>query len=246
MYTFPTPAIARWSSSATPIFEAGALREPIAAMHLGGIEVGAEQVRTEPGQRRVEMLRPRLEQLDDRGVEADRDRAIDLEHEARPTGRSTPALTRPIAMPRAVHPQVGPQFQPAVEPDQQVLALRLDRVDPLADDPMDLGHGARSLGTRRAHVPPDKVRPESSRGPEERVAFGHAKPPLPGAADGEAPVPGTETRVQQGLAPGRLADRHAVDLADDELAGTAGGHQVGQGPERGGRDGRVIGRGEGL
>src|SRR5687768_5814885 len=114
-----------------------------------------------------------LEQLDDRGVEADGDRAIDLEHEPRASRRSTPALARSIAMPRAVHPQVRSQLQAAVEPDQQVLALRLDGIDTLADHPMDLWNGTRSLGTCRDDVPTDQVRPETRRGPEERVALSH-------------------------------------------------------------------------
>ena len=76
-------------------------------------------------------------------------------------------------MPRAVHPQVGPELQPAVEPDQQVLALRFDRVDALADDPLDLRDRPGTLGAGRAHVPPDEVRPQAGGGAEERVAFGH-------------------------------------------------------------------------
>ena len=140
------PASARWSSSATPIVQSARRRVAQPAMRLGGIEVGREQVRAEPRQRRVEALGPRLEQLDDRGVEADRDRAIDLEHEPGPAGRPAPALAGPVAVPRAVHPQVGPELEPAVEPDQQVLALRLDRVDALADDPLDLRHGPGTLG----------------------------------------------------------------------------------------------------
>src|SRR5687768_11865591 len=118
-----------------------------------------------------------LEQLDDRGVEADGDRAIDLEHEPRATWRSTPALARSIAMPRALHPQVRSQLKAAVEPDQQVLALRLDGVDTLADHPMDLWNGTRSLGTCRDDVPTDEVRPETRCGPEKRVALRHQREP---------------------------------------------------------------------
>ena len=83
----------------------------------------------------MERLGARLEQLDHGGVEADRDRARDLEHEARPTGRPAPALARPVAVPRAVHPEMRPQLEAVVEPDQQVLAERLDRGDRRARDP---------------------------------------------------------------------------------------------------------------
>ena len=44
--------------------------------------------------------------------------------------RPAPALARPVAVPRPVHPQVRPDLQPVVEPDQEVLAERLDRGDP--------------------------------------------------------------------------------------------------------------------
>ena len=97
-----------------------------------------------------------------------------LEDEACP--RRPAAATRspgPVAMPRPVHPQVGPQLEAAVEPDEQVLALGLDRVDPLADDAMDLRDRARALRAGRGHVASDEVRPQAGGGPGERVAFGH-------------------------------------------------------------------------
>ena len=122
---------------------------------------------------RVKRFGARLEQLDLGGVEADRDRAIDFQHEPCPTGRPPPALAGSIAVPRAVHPQVGTQLEAAVEPDQQVLALRLDRVNPLPDDTLDLRDRPGSLGVGREHVPADEVGTEASRRSEERVAFRH-------------------------------------------------------------------------
>src|SRR4051794_4855002 len=88
-----------------------------------------------------------LEQLDHWRIEADRHGTIDFEHEPRASRRSAPALARPVAVPRAVHPQVGAQLEPAVEADQQVLALALDRVDALADHSLDLGDRPGSLCT---------------------------------------------------------------------------------------------------
>jgi hypothetical protein len=96
---------------------------------LGLAPPGIEQVRAQRGQRRVERLGPLLEQLDDRGVEADRDRARDLEHDPRPRRRPAPTLTGPVAMPRPVHPHVRPQLEAVVEADHEVLAVGLDRVD---------------------------------------------------------------------------------------------------------------------
>src|SRR6185312_17537651 len=88
-------------------------------------------------------------------------------------GRAAPPFTGAVAVPRPVHPQVRPQFEAAVEPDQQVLALRLDRVDPLPDDPLDLRHGSRTLGPCSHDVTTHEVWAEALRGPEERVTFGH-------------------------------------------------------------------------
>ena len=92
----------------------------------------------------MERLGALFEELDDRGVEADRDRARDLEDEPRPRRRPAPALARPVAMPRAVHPQVRPDLEAVVEADQQVLAERLDRGDLVTDD------AARPAGPDRA------------------------------------------------------------------------------------------------
>ncbi len=129
----------------------------------------------------MERLGPLLEQLDDGGVEADRDRARDLEHETARAGRSPPRLAGAVAVPRAVHPQMRPDLEPAVEADQQVLAERLDRGDLPADEPRHLRDRAGSAGPRRRDGPADQVRPQARGGPEERVAFGHGRalsPPL--------------------------------------------------------------------
>ena len=85
----------------------------------------------------------------------------------------TPAFTRPIAVPRPVHAEVRPELQAAVEPDQEVLALCLDGIDALADDAVDLRDRTGSLGAGREDVAADQVRPETGRGPEERVALRH-------------------------------------------------------------------------
>ena len=104
--------------------------------------------------------------------------AIDLEDEPCPAGGSSPALARPVSMPRTVHAQMCPELETAVESDQQVLALCLDGIDPLADHPLDLRDRPRTLRPRRDDVPPDQVRPETLRGAEERVALRHRGPVL--------------------------------------------------------------------
>ena len=77
----PMPASARWSRSASAIERSARSGRAKAAKRLISIEVGAEQVRSELPERRVERLGALLEELDDRCIEADRDRARDLEHE---------------------------------------------------------------------------------------------------------------------------------------------------------------------
>ena len=89
----------------------------------------------------MDRLRAPLEQLDRRGIEADGDRARHLEHEAGPGRWTPPALVRAVAVPRAVHAEVGPDLEPVREADEEVLADRVDRLDPHPDDPPDLGHG---------------------------------------------------------------------------------------------------------
>ena len=97
----------------------------------------------------MERLGALLEELHDGRIEADRDRARDLEDETRPTGRPPPALAWPIAVPRAVHPQVRPDLEAALEPDQEVLADRLDRCDLMTDDPRDLRDRTRARRSER-------------------------------------------------------------------------------------------------
>jgi hypothetical protein len=146
----PMPATARWSRSAAAI--------------------GSDARDGSRRRRWVEPFRALLEQLDDRCVEADRDRARDLEHDAGPGRRPAPALARPVAVPRAGHPHVRPQLEPVVEADHEVLAVRFDGVDRRPDHPLDL-----RPGPGRPHRPSDEVRAKTGRGPEERVALGHGR-----------------------------------------------------------------------
>src|SRR5688500_18152900 len=69
---------------------------------------------------------------------------------------------------------------------------------------------------------------------------------LASAADGQAAIAGAEPGGEELVAKRGFPDRQAVDLADDELAGAAGGDERAQRPHRGRGDGRVVGRGEGL
>ncbi len=59
---------------------------------------------------------------------------------------------------------------------EKVLAYRFDRRDVAAHDPLDLGHRTRPACLRGSDGTADEVRPETSRRPVERVAFGHSGP----------------------------------------------------------------------
>ena len=162
-------------------------------------------------------------------------------------------------MPRAVHPQVGPDLEAVVEPDQQVLAERLDRGDLPADDPAHLRDRTRAAGPRRAHlsVRPGRGegRPPSGRACRPRARRGYLAGPgwgRPVRADRavrtqhQAAVAGHEARFEQRGAQWRDRDVVAVHLADDELARASIGDQAGEGARGRERDVGIVGRGQGL
>jgi hypothetical protein len=119
----------------------------------------------------VHDLRPALEKLDDRGIEAHGNGARDLQHERGTRRRPAPRLARPVAVPRPMEPKVRPELEAAVELDQQVLARRVDGIDLLADDAADLRSRQPGAGSR--DDPPGQVRPQGNGNSCERVAFRH-------------------------------------------------------------------------
>ena len=143
-------------------------------MGFGGIERRIEEVGAELPERGMDPLSPGLEELDDRRIEADRDRARHLEDEPRAGRRPLPGFTRPVPVPRPVHPQVRAELQAAVEPDDEVLADRVDGIDRASDEAVRLRDGTWTVGARRGDGPPDEVRPQTRGGPEQRVAFRHS------------------------------------------------------------------------
>ena len=87
------------------------------------VGVGATQVRTEVSDRRCA--------LEDRGrrVEAHRLDTRHLDPRPHAMARPAPRLARRVPLPAAVHLEVGPQRRAVGEPDQQVLAGRVDGLD---------------------------------------------------------------------------------------------------------------------
>src|ERR1700674_649614 len=69
-------------------------------------------------------------QLHDWRGEADRNHVIEAEHRGGPPFRLAPALARPIHMPRPGHPHVRVERDPALEPHEEMLAVRLDGFHP--------------------------------------------------------------------------------------------------------------------
>jgi hypothetical protein len=143
-----------------------------AAQRLLDIEARIQQLRPEARELRMDGQRPAVEQLDRRRIEADTDSGRCLEHRDCPRRRPPPTLTRPVAMPRAVHPEVRVQRQAAREADQQVLAARDDVFDLLSH--RALQRGTAGTPTRAAHPLPDQRRVQHLGNPGERVALRHA------------------------------------------------------------------------
>ena len=169
----------RWSSSASPMAvparpgSRSRLTTSAASNRFGG------QVRAEGRQAGMDGLGPRLEDLDDGSVEADRHRSLDLQHQRGPGGREPPRFPRAVAMPGAVHAQVGPHGQAAGRADQQVLAQRLDRRHRRPHEPPHIG---AARGRRCEYGATDEVWAQAGRRPVDRVALGHGGiVPCPGA-----------------------------------------------------------------
>jgi hypothetical protein len=97
------------------------------------------------------------------------------------------------------------------------LPVGLDRVDPRADDPLDLGPGPGRSGG--GDLATDEVRPETGRGPEQRVALGHGRSVAGQRPGGDQPaVAGDEPGRRRAAPEAATRRRRAVDLRDDELA----------------------------
>jgi hypothetical protein len=143
-----------------------------AAQRLLDIEAGSQQLGPQARELRMDGQRPGVEQLYRRRIEADAHDGGSFEHGHRPRRRAAPALTRPVAVPRAVHPEVRVQRQAAREADQQVLAARDDVLHHMSHDALQ--RGTAGTPARAAHPLPDQRRVKHVGNPGERVALRHA------------------------------------------------------------------------
>ena len=87
-------------------------------------------------------------------------------------GRS--ARAAPLDAPTALHPQVAAQDEPALEAQQQVLADRLDRLEPAAVEPLGEALRRRARMRRLDLDPLADEHLQSRGGAVQGVTFGHA------------------------------------------------------------------------
>ena len=131
---------------------------------LGRREVGAEMRRPGPAARRSpHEAHPGCREADGDPV------VVGLDDDSGRRSRALPSFATAIQVPAPRHHHVGLEHLTVVEPDEQVLALRLDRLDPRArrdgaDQPRRLEAHDRPLDERRAQ--------SAGRSPDG-VAFGH-------------------------------------------------------------------------
>jgi methanogenic corrinoid protein MtbC1 len=111
-----------------------------------------------------------LVELEHGPVQEQRLLLVTAEDEPRPADDPRTAVTDE---PTTAHPEVAPDDDPALEPQQQVLAGGLDRLETPAVDPLGdvLHRGARMRRLGRHPLPHQHLEPP--RGAGEGVAFGH-------------------------------------------------------------------------
>ena len=131
--TFPIPATRRWSSSASPSSRPLVLA-PQVRDHRGEVGRLGEDVRPEPA-------RAARGQLEHRPVPEHRLALGAGQHEPR---LAAPRAPRSTHLPAAAHAQVAAQHEAALEAQEQVLADRLDRLEPATVEPLGDEHRGRA------------------------------------------------------------------------------------------------------
>ena len=121
-------------------------------------------------------VRASLHQLEQRAVELDDLPAAVAQHQPCTATRATPALALAVDVPRAGHAQVRVQRQAAVEAQEQVLAVRVDRAHSATGQP--LGPAIELVARMRredllGHASLEH-RANARCGVVDRVALGHA------------------------------------------------------------------------
>src|SRR5581483_27598 len=118
--------------------------------------------------------------LDDGRGEAHGSRAaLDVDYDTRLRPGPSPALTRPVDVPRAVHAEVRVQHD-ATDRDEQVLASCLDGVDGRAASGSFDARRAAAAYLEACHATACERGPQVARDAMDRVALGHAIEGTPG------------------------------------------------------------------
>ena len=108
--------------------------------------------------------------LYDRRVETHRNPVRHLDCNTHLVARAAPALTTPVQVPRATHPQVRVQHKAVVPNDLKVLPVRLDTLDHATQTGP---RAVQSRGVEARHCTTGQRRPQGSSGAMDRVAFRH-------------------------------------------------------------------------
>ena len=188
------------------------------------VELGCEHVRAERRELLVEARARRGHEIEDRAVELDDLAALGAEHQPRALRRAPPALAPAEHAPPAGHPQVRVDDEVALEADEQMLAVGVDRVDPA---PGEAGGPAvlAEARMRRRDLVRDAAgehRADPVRGVVDRVALGHGlvqrrrAAEVRSRAEGELARPGAEAELDEQRLPVGADDRLAVDALERE------------------------------
>ena len=161
---FPIPETSRWVCSASPSGSAGSAPRRRASI----ASTSGSAASTSGPSRRATSSSTRSTGP----FELQRLHALAAEHEPRPPEHG---LLDRLHVPAPVHPQVAPDDEPALEPEQEVLPDRLDRLEPTSR--AEALRDARHLGLRMRRLDLDDLsheRLEPTRRAMERIALGHA------------------------------------------------------------------------
>ena len=162
-HRLPMPAIVRWSSSASPIGRVGSSSRSRRRKRASS-NSGARMSGPRPAMRWSKRVRDVGHQLEHRAVELDDLAAAARGSRARRGAPSAASGAASVARARAGHAQVRVDRQVALEAQEQVLAVRVDRVHRPAGQPLGPAVAAEAR-VRRA-------RARRARGPRARAGCG--------------------------------------------------------------------------
>jgi FAD/FMN-containing dehydrogenase len=181
--------------------------QKVAFIKCVGEDVGAKERDT-----RIDAATQARQEVQDRPVELHHFVAACLQHQPRTTRRAPPRLTDRPRMPRTRHPQVRMDRQVAFKPNEQVFAVRVDRVHRAPRKPL-VPAAHRAMPRLELRHDPNDDGAEPMRGVRDGVSLRHLRRSLEvcGAGGRIARIPsGTANRGYAG--PMAVVDVLARDL----------------------------------